>query len=71
MWLAAARPDDGGVLFWTVLLIVGMVSAIVNGSFWYFGRNRFSAYRINRLRIATLGLLAWVALVIARLLLVA
>jgi hypothetical protein len=70
MWLAAAETNGGGALFWTVLLIVTVVGAIVNGSFWFFGRSRFSDYRINRLRIATLGLLAWVALDIARLLLV-
>lgn len=70
MWLAAAKPNEGGVLFWTVLMIVGVVGATVNGSIWYFGRHRFSDYWINRLRIATLGLLGWVALDIARLSLV-
>ncbi len=58
------------MLLWTVLLIVGVVSAIVNGSFWYFGRHRFSGYRVNRLRVATLGALGWVAIDVVRLSLV-
>ena len=62
-----AETHDGGPLFWTVLLIVTGV-AVVNGSIWYFGRNRFSDYRINRLRTATMGCMAWVALDIAHLL---
>jgi hypothetical protein len=53
--LATASRTGGSAEVYAIAAGLAALGAIVNGSVWYWLRNRASSYRLNRLRIATCG----------------